>query len=75
MSHRVAGGVGYRTSGKPKAPTDPVEYEQKIYQRGLQYERPSLSFQPQNWEAEAAARMSAETKGIIILPSTYNDQQ
>lgn len=63
MAHRVAGGVAYRSSGPPKAPTDPVEYEQKIYQRGLQYERPSLSFQPHRWEEEAAQRMSAETKG------------
>lgn len=44
----------------------PVEYEQTIYQKGLQYERPPFSFRSQDWESQAEARMSAESRGYVV---------
>lgn len=66
MTYRVLSDVAYRTGGEPKPPPNPVEYEQKIYQKGLQYERPTLSFQTNKWEELAEGRMSAESKGMAL---------
>lgn len=65
MSFRVIEDVAYRTKEGVKAP-DPVAYEQKIYQRGLEYERPPFTFQSLKWEAQAEERMSAESKGYVV---------
>ncbi|KAF2199151.1 FMN dependent dehydrogenase [Delitschia confertaspora ATCC 74209] len=40
-------------------------YESEIYQRGLRYERPTLTFQALEWEPQACARLSAEAKGYV----------
>ncbi|KAI1869496.1 hypothetical protein JX265_006586 [Neoarthrinium moseri] len=45
---------------------NPIEYEQLIYQKGLRYERPPFTFQPQEWERLASERMSAESKGYVV---------
>lgn len=66
MSYKVVGEVAYRGKESARPPVNPVEYEQRIYQKGLQYERPPLSFQSINWEAQAAERMSAEAKGYVV---------
>ena len=59
MAFKVVEDVAYRTKEGIKAP-NPVGYEQKIYQKGLQYERPPFTFQSLKWEEQAAQRMSAE---------------
>jgi len=64
MSYKHIEGVAHRTRrGTIEPPSNPVEYEQKIYQKGLQYERPPLTFQPLQWEPLASERMSAEARG------------
>ncbi|KAK4499354.1 hypothetical protein PRZ48_009867 [Zasmidium cellare] len=65
MSFRVIEDVAYRTKEGVKAP-DPVAYEQKIYKRGLEYERPPFTFQSLKWEEQAQDRMSAESKGYVV---------
>lgn len=45
---------------------DPVEYESSIYQKGLRYERPPLTFQPFEWEPQAGKRMSAEARAYCV---------
>ncbi|EME44191.1 hypothetical protein DOTSEDRAFT_172277 [Dothistroma septosporum NZE10] len=65
MAFRVVEDVAYRTKDGIKAP-NPVGYEQEIYQKGLQYERPPFTFQSLKWEEEAEKRMSAESKGYVI---------
>ncbi|KAK8086181.1 FMN dependent dehydrogenase [Apiospora phragmitis] len=44
---------------------NPIEYENSVYQKGLQYQRPPFTFKPLEWEALAAARMSAESAGYV----------
>ena len=44
---------------------DPIEYENSVYQKGLQYQRPPFTFKPLEWEALAAERMSAESRGYV----------
>lgn len=61
MSFRVVDNVGYRTNEAAKPP-NPIDYESKVYQKGLQYERPPFTFQTQKWEEQAMERMSAESK-------------
>ncbi|KAH8649205.1 L-lactate dehydrogenase [Xylariales sp. PMI_506] len=48
------------------ADPDPIEYESSIYQKGLRYERPPLTFKPLEWEKLAEERMSAESKGYVL---------
>ena len=45
---------------------DPVQYESAIYQRGLHYERPPLTFQSLQWESQAEQRMSADARGYVV---------
>lgn len=60
MSFKVIGDTAYRTKeGTIKAP-DPLGYEQKIYSKGLRYEKSSFTFQSLEWEEQASKRMSAE---------------
>ncbi|EOA80947.1 hypothetical protein ACJQWK_09940 [Exserohilum turcicum] len=42
-----------------------VDYENTIYERGLDYQRPPLTFQPDKWEELACARLSADSKGYV----------
>jgi isopentenyl diphosphate isomerase/L-lactate dehydrogenase-like FMN-dependent dehydrogenase len=48
------------------ADPDPIAYEQEIYRRGLRYQRPPFTFNPLDWEALAADRLSAESKGYVV---------
>ncbi|KAK7979777.1 hypothetical protein PG989_012234 [Apiospora arundinis] len=44
---------------------NPIEYENSVYQKGLQYQRPPFTFKPLEWEALASERMSAESRGYV----------
>ncbi|KAF2440833.1 FMN-dependent alpha-hydroxy acid dehydrogenase [Karstenula rhodostoma CBS 690.94] len=48
-----------------KPQQDAYDYEMETYQKGLQYERPPLTFQASKWETLACDRMSAESKGYV----------
>lgn len=48
-----------------RAPS-PVEYEKSVYEKGLNYERPPFTFNAREWEPQAAAFMSANSKGYVI---------
>ncbi|KAI7211734.1 FMN-dependent alpha-hydroxy acid dehydrogenase [Hortaea werneckii] len=56
----------YKGIHQSNAVQHPVEYEQMIYQKGLQYERPPFSFRSQDWESQAEERMSAESRGYVV---------
>jgi lactate 2-monooxygenase len=66
MSFVVSGDVAHLTKASVKPPANPVEYENTIYQKCLQFERPPFSFQTRKLESEAEQRMSAESKGYIV---------
>ncbi|KAL6244348.1 hypothetical protein RBB50_008590 [Rhinocladiella similis] len=66
MSFRVSENVAHLGDGVTTHLTNPVQYENTIYQKGLQFERPPFTFQTDQWEAQAEARMSAESKGYVI---------
>ncbi|KAF2034568.1 putative FMN dependent dehydrogenase [Setomelanomma holmii] len=64
MSHQAA------TQHHPKFTNnhpeqDAVDYEMQTYTRGLDFERPPLTFQADKWEELACSRMSAESKGYV----------
>lgn len=44
---------------------DGYQYEMDIYQRGLDFERPVLTFQADKWEELACSRLSSEAKGYV----------
>ena len=46
--------------------SSPIQYEQSIYLKGLHYERPQISLKSTEWQPQAEARMSAESKGYIV---------
>ncbi|KAJ4380320.1 hypothetical protein N0V86_004631 [Didymella sp. IMI 355093] len=48
-----------------KPEQDGVAYELEIYNKGLSYERPPLTFQADKWEELACARLSSEAKGYV----------
>lgn len=51
---------------KPEQAADrAVKFEQGVYQKGLKYERPLLTFQSDQWEEQACNRLSAEAKGYV----------
>ncbi|KAI1120830.1 putative FMN dependent dehydrogenase [Nemania abortiva] len=52
-------------AGKRSHP-NPIEYESSIYQKGLRYQRPPFTFKPLEWEALAAERMSADSRGYVM---------
>jgi hypothetical protein len=41
-----------------------VDYEMQTYTRGLDFERPPLTFQASEWEKLACDRLSADSKGV-----------
>ncbi|KAF2134296.1 putative FMN dependent dehydrogenase [Dothidotthia symphoricarpi CBS 119687] len=48
---------------KPKQ--DGYEYEMEVYDRGLDFDRPPLTFQASKWEELACDRLSADAKGYV----------
>jgi lactate 2-monooxygenase len=44
---------------------DAVDYEMQTYTRGLDFERPPLTFEASKWEELACSRMSADAKGYV----------
>jgi lactate 2-monooxygenase len=66
MAYKVSDNVAHRIDGPSKPPINPVEYENSVYQRGLQFERPPLTFQTGQWESNALERMSFESKGYVF---------
>lgn len=44
---------------------DPIAYEGEVYQKGLHYERPALTFRSLEWERLAAERLSATSVGYL----------
>lgn len=44
---------------------DAVDYEMQTYTRGLDFERPPLTFEASKWEELACGRMSADSKGYV----------
>jgi lactate 2-monooxygenase len=58
--------IVYRRGREPIPPSDPVDYETQIYQRGLKFERPPFTFHSESWEAQAQERLSAESKGYVV---------
>ncbi|KAF3041460.1 hypothetical protein E8E11_004967 [Didymella keratinophila] len=44
---------------------DGYQYEMEIYNKGLSFERPPLTFQADKWEELANARLSSEAKGYV----------
>jgi lactate 2-monooxygenase len=44
---------------------DAVDYEMQTYTRGLDFERPPLTFEASKWEELACSRMSADSKGYV----------
>jgi hypothetical protein len=47
-------------------PQSPIAYEQSIYTKGLHYIRPQISLRSTEWQPQAEARLSAESKGYLI---------
>lgn len=64
-SFRVYDNVAHRTGVSSNPLVQPIEYEKDIYQLGLKLQRPALTFQTEKWQADAEARMSAESKGYV----------
>ncbi|KAF1845974.1 FMN-dependent alpha-hydroxy acid dehydrogenase [Cucurbitaria berberidis CBS 394.84] len=48
-----------------KPEQDAVDYELQTYTRGLDFERPPLTFQASKWEELACSRLSADSKGYV----------
>ena len=48
-----------------KPEQDGYQYEMEIYNRGLDFERPALTFQADKWEELACSRLSSEAKGYV----------
>jgi lactate 2-monooxygenase len=48
-----------------KPEQDGYQYEMEIYNRGLDFERPVLTFQADKWEELACSRLSSEAKGYV----------
>jgi len=54
-----------QNSSQSKPEQDAIDYEMETYVRGLDFERPPLTFQADKWEQLACARMSADSKGYV----------
>ncbi|KAH9844501.1 putative lactate 2-monooxygenase [Teratosphaeria destructans] len=65
MAYKVSDHVAHRTKNEAKPPTNPLDYEQMVFQRGLDLQRPPFTFQADQWQPQAEARMSAESKGYV----------
>ena len=48
-----------------KPEQDGYQYEMETYNRGLDFERPVLTFQADKWEELACSRLSSEAKGYV----------
>jgi isopentenyl diphosphate isomerase/L-lactate dehydrogenase-like FMN-dependent dehydrogenase len=46
-------------------PLNPIDYEKKIYERGLKFERPPITCDSTKWEELAKDRLSAESAGYV----------
>jgi hypothetical protein len=46
--------------------SSPIAYGQSIYTKGLQYIRPQISLKSTEWQPQAEARLSAESKGYLL---------
>jgi hypothetical protein len=62
----------------PQQFQSPIAYSQSIYTKGLHYIRPQISLKSAEWQPEAEARLSAESKGYLIGnagtgETTYNN--
>ncbi|ETN38209.1 uncharacterized protein HMPREF1541_06240 [Cyphellophora europaea CBS 101466] len=68
MAYRASSNVAHRASDQaaPPAPANPIEYENSVYRRGLEFSRPPFSFKPSSWEPAAQERMSAEATGYVV---------
>ncbi|KAI1618353.1 putative FMN dependent dehydrogenase [Exophiala viscosa] len=66
MSFTVANNVAHPDGSPAKFSPHPVEYENTIYQKGLQFERPPFTFQSDQWETKARERLSAESNGYVM---------
>lgn len=65
--YKVTDNVARRTDKHADPPIQPVEYEKHIYQQGLKYHRPLLTFQTGKWQVQAEERMSAEARGYVRI--------
>ncbi|KAF2764816.1 FMN-dependent alpha-hydroxy acid dehydrogenase [Teratosphaeria nubilosa] len=65
MAYKVSDHVAHRTKDEAKPPTNPLDYEKMVFQRGLDLQRPPFTFQADQWQPQAEARMSAESKGYV----------
>lgn len=45
---------------------DPLAYEAEVFQKGLKYEKPSITFQNLKWEEEASKRLPASSVGYLV---------
>ena len=43
----------------------PIAYEMQTYAKGLNYERPTFTFQSSQWEQLACGRLSSDAKGYV----------
>ena len=55
----------YRISHKVGPDPKPYHYEHEIFVKGLNYERPSITFDSTRWELLAKSRLSAESFGDV----------
>jgi lactate 2-monooxygenase len=62
-----------RTNMHKHKDPNPTEYESQIYQKGLKYERPPLTFKCLDWERLAVERMSAESSGYVAGKNNNNE--
>lgn len=46
-------------------PLNAIDYEKKIYERGLKFERPPITCDSTKWEELAKDRLSAESAGYV----------
>ena len=66
MSAEAVPHLGRSSATATIIPKDPVEYERQVYDKGLSFQRPPFTFQSGQWEAQAEARLSAESKGYVV---------
>jgi hypothetical protein len=53
------------TNGQQQPSEDAISYEWQTYSRGLDFERPPLTFEASKWEELACSRLSADSKGYV----------
>jgi lactate 2-monooxygenase len=51
---------------KEQSPSqDAIDYEWQAYARGLDFDRPPLTFDASQWEEQACSRLSSSSKGYV----------